>query len=295
LIRRKKFTWNPILRIMGKIVWLASYPKSGNTWLRVFLHNLFRDPDEPYDINQIDKFSVSDSAAGWYQQLDPRPVTELTAEEIAQLRPRVHKLITGIFPDNVFVKTHCALVESHGTPGITMEYTAGAIYIVRNPLDVAISYAHHFGRGLDEAIRELNSPGLQTQTGPRHVYELMGSWTEHVASWTARPSPALHVMRYEDMLNEPEKAFGSVVRFLGLNPRRERLLKAIEQSSFRNMQQQESQKGFEERSDKSERFFREGRAGQWREAMTQAQIEAVVTAHRQQMTRFGYYPLPADG
>jgi hypothetical protein len=278
---------------MGKIVWLASYPKSGNTWLRVFLHNLFRDPDEPYDINQIDKFSVSDSAAGWYKQLDPRPVTELSPEEIAQLRPKVHKLLTGIFPDNVFVKTHSALVESHGTPTVTMEYTAGAIYIVRNPLDVVISYAHHYGRDLDDAIKEVNRPGLQTQTGARHVYELLGSWTEHVASWTARPSPALHVMRYEDMLNEPERAFGGVTRFLGLNPRRERLLKAIEQSSFRNMQEQESQRGFEERSDKAERFFREGRAGQWREAMTPAQIEAVVAAHRQQMTRFGYYPLPA--
>ncbi|HWA45723.1 MAG TPA: sulfotransferase domain-containing protein [Hypericibacter adhaerens] len=277
---------------MGKIVWLASYPKSGNTWLRVFLHNLFRDPAEPYDINQIDKFSVSDSAAGWYQQLDPRPVTEMTDEEIAQLRPRVHKAITGIFPDNVFVKTHSALVMSHGTPAITMEQTAGAIYIVRNPLDVVISYAHHYGRTLDEAILEVNRPGLQTQTGERHVYELLGSWTEHVASWTSRPNPALHVMRYEDMLAEPERAFGAVTNFLGLTVRRERLLKAIEQSSFRNMREQESQKGFAERSDKSDRFFREGRAEQWREVMTQEQVDAIVAAHRQQMSRFGYFPLP---
>jgi hypothetical protein len=277
---------------MGKIVWLASYPKSGNTWLRVFLHNLFRDPDEPYDINRIDKFSVSDSAAGWYQQLDPRPVTELSFEEIAKLRPKVHKLLTGIFPDNVFVKTHCALVESYGTPAITIEETAGAVYIVRNPLDVAISYAHHFGRGIDQSIEELNRPGLQTQTVSQHVFEVMGSWSEHVASWTGRPSPALHVMRYEDMLTDPEKAFGGVVRFFGLNASRPRLLKAIEQSSFRNLQEQEQQKGFEERPDKSERFFREGRAGQWRDKLTPAQIEAVVKAHRQQMSRFGYYPLP---
>jgi hypothetical protein len=277
---------------MGKIIWLASYPKSGNTWLRVFLHNLFRDPREPYDINRIDKFSVSDSAAGWYQQLDPRPVTELSFEEIAQLRPRAHKILTGIFPDNIFVKTHSALVESYGTPAITMEQTAGAIYIVRNPLDVAISYAAHYGRTMDEAIEELNRPGLQTQTTARHVYEIMGSWSEHVVSWTGRPSPGLHIMRYEDMLNDAEKAFAGVTRFLGLNPPRGRLLKAIEQSSFRNMQQQEQQKGFDERSDKSDRFFRQGRAGQWRETLTAAQIDAIVGAHRQQMTRFGYFPLP---
>jgi hypothetical protein len=277
---------------MGKIVWLASYPKSGNTWLRVFLHNLFRAPDEPYDINRIDKFSVSDSAAGWYRQFDPRPATQLSFEEIAQLRPKVHKLLTGIFPDNVFVKTHAALVEAHGTPTITMEQTAGAIYVVRNPLDVAISYADHYGRTLDAAIEEVCRKGLQTATTDRHVYELIGSWSEHVASWTARPSPALHVMRYEDMLSDPERAFGSVVKFLGLNASRARLLKAIEQSSFKTMQEQEAQKGFEERSDKSKRFFREGRAGQWREVLTAAQIDAVVAAHRQQMARFGYFPLP---
>ena len=278
---------------MGKIVWLASYPKSGNTWVRVFLHNLFRDPNEPYDINRIDKFSVSDTAAGWFQQFDPRPPTELSQEEIAKLRPKVHKLLTGIFPDNVFVKTHSALVEANGTPTITMEHTAGGIYILRNPLDVVISYANHYGRTLDEAIQDINRPGLQTQTSLRHVSEMMGSWSEHVVSWTGRPSPGLHVMRYEDMLSEPEKAFGALTRFLGLNPQRGRLLKAIEQSSFRNMQKQEEQKGFDERSDKSERFFREGRAGQWREILTAEQIDAVVAAHRQQMSRFGYYPLPA--
>ena len=100
-------------------------------------------------------------------------------------------------------------------------------------------------------------------------------------------------MRYEDMLNDPERSFGAVVKFLGLNASRARLLKAIDQSSFKNMQAQEAQKGFEERSDKSGRFFREGRAGQWREILTPVQIEAVVSVHRQQMARFGYFPLPA--
>jgi hypothetical protein len=277
---------------MGKIVWLASYPKSGNTWLRAFLHNLFRDPNQPYDINRLVDFSTSDSAAGWYQQIDPRPVTELTREEIAQLRPKVHKLLTGIFPDNVFVKTHHALVEAHGTPTITMEYTAGAIYVVRNPLDVVISFAHHFGLSLDDAITQMNQPGMQSETTVAHVYHMYGSWSEHVYSWTARPSPGLHVMRYEDMLAEPERAFGGLVRFLGLNPPRQRLLKAIEQSSFDSLRDQEARRGFRERSQKAERFFREGRAGQWRELLTASQIEAIVEAHKEQMARFGYYPLP---
>ena len=62
---------------MGKIVWLASFPKSGNTWLRAFLHNLLADPKEAYDINALDTFCVSDSQAQWYQRLDPRPPTAM--------------------------------------------------------------------------------------------------------------------------------------------------------------------------------------------------------------------------
>ncbi len=57
---------------MSKIIWLASYPKSGNTWMRAFLHNLLRDPDESYDINKITDFSTSDSSIDWYQAQDKR-------------------------------------------------------------------------------------------------------------------------------------------------------------------------------------------------------------------------------
>lgn len=277
---------------MGKIIWLASYPKSGNTWLRAFLHNLFRDPREPYDINRLTDFSKADSTASRYRQLDPRPATALTLEEIARLRPKVHKLLTEISPDNVFVKTHSALATSQGTPTITMECTAGAIYIVRNPLDVVISFAHHSGHGLDQSIEELNRPGMQTATTERHVSTLIGSWSEHVRSWTRRPSRGLHVMRFEDMLENPERAFGAVLRFLGLDPPKDRLLKAIEQSSFDNLRRQEAERGFRERGEQADRFFRDGRAGQWREVLTPAQIEAIVDAHKEQMARFGYYPLP---
>jgi Sulfotransferase domain len=279
---------------MGKIIWLASYPKSGNTWLRAFLHNLFRRPDAAYDINRLIDFCTSESAIGWYHEVGKRPVAELSRAEIAQLRPAVHARLTEIFPDNVFVKTHNALVEESGVPMITMAHTAGAIYVVRNPLDVCISFADHYARTIDQAIEDLNRPGMMTDVISTHVPEVFGSWSENVESWTARPSPALHVMRYEDMLAEPERTFGAVTRFLGLNTSTERLRHAIELSSFDKLRQQEEQRGFKERSTASERFFRVGRAGQWRTKLTPAQVEAVVRVHEKQMRRFGYLPLPAD-
>ncbi len=276
---------------MGKILWLASYPRSGNTWLRAFLHNLFRNSDEPYDINRLQDFTLIDSDARWYRMLDPRPPTELTKEEVAALRPQAHAAMTTAFPDTVLVKTHNALVGDRGTPMITLEHTAGAIYVIRNPLDVAVSYSHHYGISLAEAVAAMNRPGNQsTGNQENFVYELHGSWSEHVKSWTATPNPALHVVRYEDMAKEPLRAFGDVVGFLGLRVAPERIAHSIARSSFAVLREQELRKGFRERSKKSDQFFRAGEVGQGRRLLAPELIEALCATHRESMVRFGYWP-----
>jgi hypothetical protein len=279
---------------MGKILWLASYPKSGNTWLRVFLHNLFRDPNEPYDINKLNEFCSADYVAVWYQQHLRKPPEQMTPEEVAALRPKVHEALTRVHADTVFVKTHNALVMSHGTEMITMAHTAGAIYVVRNPLDVAISYSHHYGLDLDTAIEALNLPGNTTPNEGAHVYQIYGSWSENVKSWTATPHPALHVMRYEDMSERPVETFGAAAAFLGLRPSRERLQRALQNSSFEELQKQERSHGFDERSEKTVQFFRQGTTGQWRDVLTPAQVERIAGAHEEQMRRFGYWPAKAE-
>jgi len=274
---------------VGKILWLASYPRSGNTWLRAFLHNVFRNADEPYDINRLQDFTVIDSDARWYRPLDPRPPTALTKEEVALLRPRAHAAMTAAFPDTVLVKTHNALVEDRGTPMITLEYTAGAIYIVRNPLDVAVSYSRHYGVSLEDAVAAMNRPGNQSIGNQENfVYELHGSWSENVRSWTASPNAALHVVRYEDMAQEPLLAFAAVVRFLGLQVGPARITHAIERSSFAVLREQEQRGGFRERSRKSNRFFDSGQVGRGRQILTPVLAESLCASHREQMVRFGY-------
>jgi hypothetical protein len=95
------------------------------------------------------------------------------------------------------------------------------------------------------------------------------------------------------MHEQPIKTFGGIARFLGLKVPRDRLEKALRLSSFRVLQEQEKRHGFIERSASAQRFFRAGKAGQWRQVLTKGQIEAVAAAHGEQMTRFGYWPLPA--
>lgn len=274
---------------MGAIIWLASYPKSGNTWMRVFLHNLLRNPKEPAGINSLNQFCLGEDNAALYNQLDPRPLSSLTAADVMALRPKVHELLTKASSDSVFVKTHNLLGEAEGRPLVNLDCTAGVIYLVRNPLDVAISYAHHFGVGINEAIEQLNFPGAGTPTTDLTARQYYGTWSMHVASWTQVPLPARHVVRYEDMIEMPLETFAAVAKFLGLEPPPDRLQRAVTHSSFEKLQSQEDEIGFVERSQYS-RFFRSGRIGQWRENMSEDQIRQVISDHREQMERFGYVP-----
>ena len=274
---------------MGAIIWLASYPKSGNTWMRVFLHNLLRNPRAPADINSLNQFCLGEDGASYYNSLDPRPLSSLTSAEIMALRPKVHELLTQASPDSVFVKTHNLLGEAEGAPLVNMDCTAGAIYLLRNPLDVAVSYAHHFGVAFDEAIDHLDFPGAGTQTSDMSARQFYGTWSMHVASWTQVPFPARHIVRYEDMIEKPQETFRGVANFLGLDPPPERLERAISHSSFDQLRTQETQAGFVERSQHS-RFFRSGTVGQWRDALSEAQVARLVDGHREQMARFNYLP-----
>ena len=276
---------------MGRLIWLASYPKSGNTWMRAFLHNLLRNPKDDYDINRLGEFSFSDSTPHFYQTYLTNPPQEWTNAEVMQTRWKAQRDIGRMSTDDVFVKTHNAHVEFDGLPMINMDLTAGAVYVVRNPLDVCISLADHYGCSIDESIRILGDPSSGTPTGEQLVFEVHKSWSTHVLSWTNQPGPWLHIIRYEDMLKKPVVAFSRVARFLGLNPPRDRLERAIDRASFKSLRAQEDAKGFRERSFKAEKFFRVGKAGQWRTALSKAQIDRVVEAHKEQMERFGYWPV----
>lgn len=273
---------------MGGIIWIASYPKSGNTWMRAFLHNLLLDLPEPARINELTQFTLGDTHPMWYEQIAGRPVAEASHAEFARLRPRVHRLFTQVHPDSVFVKTHMALTEISGTPLITMDYTAGAIYIVRDPRDVAISSASHFGTDIDGAITIMNDPQARTGFSDSNVPQYYGTWSQHVRSWTEQPHRALHAVRYEDMLAKPGPTFRKVAEFLGLKPPPERLQKAIRFSSFGEMKKQEEREGFIERSELSTAFFRAGKAGQWRKDLTSAQIEKITADHGAVMRKFHY-------
>ena len=215
---------------------------------------------------------------------------KVTISDLMKVRAAIHADFTFASPDSVFVKTHNFLGQWQGHPTVNMNVTAGAIYILRNPLDVALSARAHFGLTTDQTIRMMGNQNATSEMDERNVTEVYTSWSNHVKSWTDRPSSQLLVLRYEDMLYEPIETFGKVARFLGLDPPAERLERAIENSSFEKLKALEAEKGFREKSKHSESFFRKGQSDQWREELTEEQVGRIVSDHRPQMKRFGYLP-----
>jgi hypothetical protein len=275
---------------MGKILWLASYPKSGNTWVRLFVSNLVAGGDTPFDINRIGEVTLAEPGTAGFALLDKRPWQQWTDGEIAAMRPKLQERIAQTRDGVIPVKTHSAFVKVGAVATINMAVTHGAVYVVRNPLDVVVSYAHHQGLGIDAMIQVLNADMFRTPTNEVNVYEVMGSWSQHVASWTAAASPMMHVMRYEDMAADPFAAFGALAQFMRIQATPETIARAVRHADFKEAAAMEKAAGFKERTPAQDRFFRSGTTGQWRDALTPDQIAAVVGAHREQMERFGYVP-----
>lgn len=277
---------------MGNILWLASYPKSGNTWMRAFVQNFFTNARTPLPLNEIGGGGLTTAATTlrWFEALDKRPSAEWSTDDINRMRAPAQKVIADSFPSSVFCKTHAPVMFLNGHPTINLSVSTGAIYIVRNPLDVAVSFADFQGISLDDVITLMATPSLVLPRTDDGINEVLGSWSQNVESWTGKPNPGLHIVRYEDLHLDAVKTFGGVLEFLQIKAPGERLERAVKHASFKELRSQEDQVGFNERSVAQKRFFRKGQQGGWRDMLSDAQVARMVDGHREQMARFGYVP-----
>ena len=275
------------------IVWIASYPKSGNTWTRIFLYHLERimngRPREKDELNQVSLHVPYEARqVRLFEKFLGRPIQTATHRQVAAVRPRVQAAIAENAGRMVLLKTHCLLGPAFGVPLISPDVSAGAIYLVRDPRDVVVSLAAHFSLPIDEAIAMAGSHYGDKAGARDKAYEVWGTWSEHVNSWTARPHDAVLVVRYRDLVANPLEQFAAIARHLRWQPTPQQLAAAVELSSFDMLSKLEAKRGFRERAKQQERFFRKGKVGDWRRALTQAQANRIVTTHGAVMARFGW-------
>ena len=156
---------------MPGILWLASYPKSGNTWMRAFLANLILDAPEPLPLKRISEVCPSEPAEIWFRPLVQGPVADLSPKEIAALRVKTQERVVGLNKNVVPMKTHSYLGEDCGHPIFSMTATFGAVYIIRDPRDVAsplLDQAAPSWTLTTGSINVLTSAGVSA-TGPNRL------------------------------------------------------------------------------------------------------------------------------
>lgn len=278
---------------MSGIIWLASYLKSGNTWMRLALASV-REGGAVVDINRFggveDTISASRRHFDTVLDIDS---ADLTADEILAARDEVYRLIARTLGEPALWKTHEASVtDSNGAPIFPASATAGAVYMVRDPRDVAVSLASHAGFTIDDTIAFMGERerivSKSTRSLALQLPQQIGSWSENVESWLDRgPCPPV-LVRYEDMRCDMAAVLRRVTEGIGMPAQETAIAAAVDATDFTVLRAQEEQVGFAERPGTAQHFFRSGTAGGWREELSAAQVSRIERDHGAVMTRLGY-------
>ena len=249
------------------IIWLASYPKSGNTWIRLFLDKLLNN-NENIDINNIKSIQFPqkfhfDGLVKDTNNLKETSVNYIVAQDKINLDNKIK-----------FFKTHSANWKAYNTSFTNFENTLGVIHIVRDPRNIVTSVLNHFSKeSYPEAMKFMNNSAQQiwdNKNESEKFLTLISSWSNHYNSWKKFEKNNL-LISYERLLNEPEKEFNKICNLLSkitnLSFKKNQILEAIDKCKFTNLQKLETEKGFVEAvSDKNgnvKKFFNLGPNNNW--------------------------------
>lgn len=278
--------------IADKILWLASYPKSGNTWFRAFLTALMNEGKVEINAMETDGIFSDRFIFDYVTEIESR---DLYDEEAKQMVADVYRYLALEREKLNIIKIHDAFeTDQAGQNLVPEDATHCALYFIRNPLDIAGSLANHNHSGIREAVDMLNNTGTCLAWQPKNLNKNpqfrihLSDWSGHVNSWTLLPPFPVCVIRYEDMLGNPFETFYKATRFIGWDHTPEQISRAIAASSFDKLKSQEAEKGFNEKNRKSPEFFRSGTMGNWEKELTAEQINEIRKRHEEVMRRYNY-------
>ena len=278
---------------MSKIIWISSYPKSGNTWVRYFLANYFYNKEKinsNFDIlNKIDKFPPQK----YLKKLVEKKELEQNAYNISKYWALTQENIIKMNEEFVFVKNHNALVSVEGRNLTDENYSCAFIHIVRDPRDIAVSYSN-FDRSItiDEAIERITSENLYCHVSKKNSYdiEILGSWQFNYLSWKngVREVPRI-LIRYEDLITNTFETKLRLIDFLSqilrLSTDEDHIKFSIEQSHFKRLKEIEKSTKFAESSGN---FFNSGKIKQWKKLLSLKQVKKIENLCKNEMQELNY-------
>jgi hypothetical protein len=279
----------------GRIILVASYPKSGNTWIRAVLEQLRRGPDWTFSINEMPAGFYGFTRRVLFDSISPVNASDLFFEEIENMMPSIYRTVVAEDPITHVIKVHDDL---HRTPSGEWLYPPDAIhsviYVVRHPFDVALSFANHMNLPVEEAVRLMQDGDVAshiTDDLPLPLPQHVGSWTSNIASWIDNPPHRITLVRYEDMYERPVEEFSRIAQAAGLEASQAEITRAVGGAQFDKMRDEEQSRGFRERPPTSENFFRAGRPRSWTEEKLNKDLRhRIATDHTAMMERLGYLP-----
>ena len=281
------------------IIWIASYPKSGNTWVRMFLRSYFLPDGKSFSIN-----SKGSDAFEALNFPETKTLQELNIdfnkfENIVKNWVSIQDYINLNNKTN-FLKTHNGNFTINNYPFTNTDNTAGGIYIVRDPRDVAISMSHHSNMNNENVVEHLITnqheiaqidKNSKKEKQDSFKKSIMGTWSMNYLSWKSYKGRKIHFVRYEDLINDTKNEFLKILEYLknivNFNIDEEKLNKAIIETSFDNLSNMELKNGFIEQS-WEKNFFRKGKIGDWKESLDNKLSKKIEDTFYKEMKDLGY-------
>ena len=219
----------------------------------------------------------------------------MTSEEILLYRPGVYRTMAAGLTEPLIIKVHDAFgITSNGEPLFPADVTRAAIYIVRNPLDLVVSFSYFSGQSIQTSIDYLNDPSFEifrniNALNPQ-VSQHLGTWSQHVLSWTSQELFPVINITFEQLLENSSKVFRELLERLRIPFTDESFRKALLACDFTRLQEQEASKGFREKPLQAKSFFREGKSNIYKKHLNRQQILSIIDNHKDLMSKFGYLP-----
>ena len=276
-------------------VWLASYPKSGNTLTRSLLAAYFFSKDGIFDFQLI-------------KNIKQFPKTELFSKigvdiknekEVIKNYVRVQEIINE--KNNIqFLKTHSYLFNFENNPFTNLENSLGVIYIVRNPRNVILSYANHNSKTQEESAKDLIKGRLLGEDDHNQINIYPGTWGGNFNSWKSFKNVNKYLLvKYEDLIKDKEKSFYEILKFIhylkkvDFNFDKKKFQNVIESTNFERMQDLEKKEGFEEsmpdnKTGKKIKFFSLGMKRNWKGTLNEKIKNQIEEVFKKEMLELGY-------
>ena len=277
------------------IIWLASYPKSGNTLLRSILVSYFYSNDGVLkfeDLIKINQFPLS-------EQFMSLGIDIENDREVFKNFINVQKSINHEKGKIKFFKTHSSLCKVYDSNFTDLHNTLAAIYIVRDPRNVVTSLAHHNNLSIDEATETMIDQNRFMEKTTKNLKVFLGSWSFNYSSWKNLNNQKKYLLvKYEDLITKKKTVLLRIFKFLNsLGMKFEidmvKLNKAIKSTEFENMKKKEKNEIFYEApldiiNNKRKIFFNLGPKNDWRKLLDEKNRDKIENSFKREMIELGY-------